>query len=386
MAKNGFKVMDSDMHILEPPDLWQRYIDREFKAVAPLGLTSEKVSDLRLVHPEDGRMWGLAPANRIGDAFWGRNFESRQDAYRPYSEKGWSAEAQLEGMDVEGVDIAVLYPTRGLLVFSESHMDPRLAAAIARAYNDWLYDFCSTDPKRLFGAGMISPFSNEDAASEARRCVKELGFRAIFLRANIINDHNWYEPYYEPLWDTLEELNVPLGFHEASGIGWRQVGENFEPNFMLRRSYAQPVEQMLALGSMCAGGVLVRHPKLKVAFLEANSTWLPWLLWRLDEAWEREGDVWSPDVTMAPSAYFKRQCYTSVEPDEEPVKGVIEQLGNNFILFSTDYPHTDSKFPYAVETFLGLPITDQDKRKILWDNCASFYDLKGAAVLESAVA
>ena len=96
--------------------------------------------------------------------------------------------------------------------------------------------------------------------------------------------------------------------------------------------------------------------------------------------------MWSPDVTMAPSAYFKRQCYTSVEPDEEPVKGVIEQLGNNFILFSTDYPHTDSKFPHAVETFLGLPITDQDKRKILWDNCASFYDLKGAAVLESAVA
>ena len=135
------------------------------------------------------------------------------------------------------------------------------------------------------------------------------------------------------------------------------------------------MEQMLAVGSICAGGVLARHPKLRVAFLEANCTWLPWLLWRLDEGWEREGDVWAPDLKMAPSEYFKRQCYVSVEPDEETVKYVIDYMGSDRIVFSTDYPHGDSKFPNAVERFLQLSIAEEDKRKILWDNCASYYEL-----------
>ena len=94
------------------------------------------------------------------------------------------------------------------------------------------------------------------------------------------------------MWDALEALNLSLGFHESTGTGKNQVGERLEPNFMLRRVYAQPIEQMLALGCFCGGGVFARHPKLRVAFLEANCSWLPWLLWRLDEAWELDGDVW----------------------------------------------------------------------------------------------
>ena len=111
---------------------------------------------------------------------------------------------------------------------------------------------------------------------------------------------------------------------------------------MLRRVFGQPLEQMLALGSFCGGGVLARHPKLRVAYLEANCSWLPWLLWRLDEGWEREGDVWAPDLKMAPSEYFKRQCVVSVEPDEATVKQVIEYMGGKHVVFSTDYPHGDS--------------------------------------------
>ena len=92
---------------------------------------------------------------------------------------------------------------------------------------------------------------------------------------------------------------------------------------MLRRVFAQPIEQMLALGSFCGGGVLARHPKLRVAFLEANCSWLPWLLWRLDEAWELDGDVFAPDLKMKPSEYFKRHCVVSIEPDELIANNVI---------------------------------------------------------------
>ena len=276
-------------------------------------------------------------------------------------------------MDIEGIDVAVLYPTRGLQALSEPNMEPNFADALARAYNNWLYDFCEKNPNRLLGAGMISPFDIDMAVNEVKRCATELGFRAIFMRSHITNGRNWYDDYYEPLWAVLEELKIPLGFHESSSSAARQTGDNFEPNFMLRRIVAQPMEQMLGLVSLCSGGVLARHPNLRVAFLEANCTWLPWLLWRLDEAWEREGDVWAKDLAMKPSDYFKNQCFVSVEPDEAGVKYVIDYIGTDHLVFSTDYPHGDSKFPHAVENFLQLDIADEDKSKILWDNCAAFY-------------
>src|SRR6058998_2064185 len=202
---------------------------------------------------------------------------------------------------------------------------------------------------------------------------RNLGSRAVFMRSSTMEGRNWYDKYFEPLWSTLEELKIPVGFHESSSSAARQTGDLFEPNFMLRRAVAQPMEQMLGLVSLCSGGVLARHPKLRVAFLEANCTWLPWLLWRLDEGWEREGDVWAPDLTKAPSEYFKQQCVVSVEPDESTVKQVIDYMGGRSIVFSTDYPHGDSKYPEAVEHFLKLPISEDEKRKILWDNCAAYY-------------
>lgn len=382
MAKGGYKIIDSDMHIMEPPDLWQRYTDKKYRDQAQVGVTSANVRDLRTTHP-DGRPWGSTSQgvraagagnpNRPG----GHNYERNQRLYADHAARGWSTDAQLEAMDIEGLDVAVLFPTRGLHTLAEPHMEPGLAAALARAYNDWLYDFCAPAPDRLIGAAMVSPFNMDDAVAEVERAVEELGFRAVFMRSNQMTDKPWHDPFYDPLWSALEENDVAIGFHESSSSGARQVGEHFEPNFMLRRVFAQPVEQMMALASFCGGGVLERHPRLRAAFLEANCAWAPWLLWRLDEAYEREADVFVPELAMAPTEYFKRQCWVSVEPDEEPAKYAIDWVGGDRMVFSTDYPHGDSKYPEAVSSFIELAIPDEEKKKILWDNCASLYNLAG---------
>lgn len=378
MAKHGFKVLDSDMHIMEPPDLWQRYIDPEFRSIAPRGVTSVNVRDLRTVFPADKP----SGYNFTGAPHQGRNFERNQVLYEDHARRGWGAEVQLEAMDIEGVDVAVLFPTRGLSILANTGREPRFAAAIARAYNDWLYEFCQADPTRLLGAGMISVHDINDAVEETQRAVQDQGFKAVFLRSDIVNGKNWHDPYYEPLWETLERLEIPLGFHEASGptARARQSGDDIFDfgNFAIRRVYAQPFRQMLGLGSFLGGGILERHPKLHVAFLEANCSWLPWLLWRFDEDYELEGDVGMADLPLAPSEYFKRQCCVSVEPDEIPARYTIDFLGGDQLVFSTDYPHGDSRYPHATESFLELPLSDDDKRKILWDNCARFYHVGSA--------
>ena len=268
MAHRTFKVLDSDIHIIEPPDLWQRYIDPAFKDRAPIGLT-EDAGDLRLAH--DGKPWGRLAVNADRSVRrQGRNYALNQERWRPFAERGWTAKVQLEAMDIEGIDVAVVYPSRGLFALTVNDMDRHLAAAMAHAYNDWLYEFCQENPERLIGAGMISPFAVEDAVAETRRCVRQLGFRGLFLRPNEVNGRNWHDPYYEPLWSELEELEVPLGFHEGAGSQLRQVGEQFGANTMLKHVYSHPVEQMLTAGAFCAGGILERHPRLRVAFLEGN--------------------------------------------------------------------------------------------------------------------
>jgi predicted TIM-barrel fold metal-dependent hydrolase len=98
----------------------------------------------------------------------GHSAQRDRERFGPFHDRGWDAPAQLGAMDEEGIDVGVIYPTRGLFAQGIDGMEPKLAAAIARAYNNWLCDFCATDPARLIGAGMISPFDVDDAVAGTR--------------------------------------------------------------------------------------------------------------------------------------------------------------------------------------------------------------------------
>jgi predicted TIM-barrel fold metal-dependent hydrolase len=132
---------------------------------------------------------------------------------------------------------------------------------------------------------------------------------------------------------------------------------------------------MGALASMTTGGVLDRHPKLRCAFLEGTAGWLYWWLWRLDDQWEKFGPGCERQISMLPSDYFRRQCYIALDVDEEPAVEVVEKLGPDYFVVSSDYPHPDGAFPEAIHQFLGLPLGDEARRKILWDNCSRLYSI-----------
>ena len=373
MAKNGFKVFDSDMHVLEPVDLWQRYIDPEFKDRAPRGL-QESLIDLRVeVEGKVNAATGPSATKEMDEAH-----RDMLERYAVDIERGFDAIAARDAMDKEGIDVTVLYPTRGLYANAHSDMDPRFSTAIARAYNNWMYDFCNAgDPKRMFGAAVV-PIQDIDAAvREARRAVTELGFKAILLRPNPPKQGLYFHNrHFDPLWEEIQGLGVALGFHEGSASALPAVGKDrFSlDDVALGHAACHTMEQMLATAAMTAGGVLERFPRLKVAFLEGNAAWVPFWLWRLDEHAETyAGPGLRGELSLTPSEYFYRQCYASAECEETPIVKAIEDSRDDYIVFSTDYPHMDAKYPEAINLFLKLPLTQESKRKILWDNCAHLY-------------
>jgi uncharacterized protein len=370
MATQGLMVADSDMHVMEPPDLWLKYIDPRFRDRAPRGVT-EVPRDIGI--ELDGKpIPEYSPEIR---AMMRVNQAKLEDRYTVAEDRGFDAYSQVAAMDDEGVDVSVLFPSRGLFVLAVDGMEPDLAAAIARAYNDWLAEFCAFAPERLLGAAMLPPHDVQAAVAEARRAVKDFGFRAAFMRPNPINGHYWHDRYYDPLWAELETLGIPIGFHEG-GSGRnpyiQQTGERFDKGFM-RHAASHPMEMMQACIAVCMGGVLARFPGLRVAFLEGNCAWVPWLLWRMDEHAEVRGRQEAPDLTMAPSEYFRRQCFVSIECDETPGAHAVETLNGDNVVFSTDFPHVDSRYPHAVEELFRLPLPRDSLRKILWDNWSRLY-------------
>jgi predicted TIM-barrel fold metal-dependent hydrolase len=138
------------------------------------------------------------------------------------------------------------------------------------------------------------------------------------------------------------------------------------------------MEQQMAMLSLMLQGVFDRFPRLRVAFMESGCSWAPAWIHRMDEHVELTGWHDFPTLELKPSEYFRRNCFISCDPDEELLWTVVETIGDDNVLFATDFPHPDAKYPYAVDSFLGLPrVSRESKAKILWDNAAHFY---GAAL------
>ena len=382
--KQGFKVIDSDIHVREPHDLWARYIEPRFKERAPqftdipdgsspgVWRFEGKVFPAYIDHPERQR---LAKVRRRKSH--DRHEELGREVGSEEERRGEHPEAMLHAMDVEGIDVSIVFRTRAAHVVAVDGLDPKLIAAVCRAFNNWLADFCGTNPARLKPAALLPVHDVKLAAAEARRSVKELGAVAVVLPNQQVNGRPWYDRYYDPLWAEAERLHVPVAFHGIQLAYQEHLGRRYLDNFAMAHAVGHPVEMMLALGSMLTGGVFERFPGLTAAFLEGSCSWVPWWLWCLDERVEKFGDDERFPLTMPPSEYFRRHCYVSVDPDEAIVQYAIKAMGDENIVISTDWPHDDSAYPRAIETFLQLDgVGEASKRKILWDNCARLYSIQ----------
>ena len=377
MAKQGLRVLDSDLHLMEPHDMYRRYLAAEYQDRAPLAhrqlpghFAWWEVSGRRI--PPWTENDAVLAANQPLDA---RSRAVMKDGW----DHGFDAASHLRAMDEEGIDVAVLFRTVASMLVSLDDMAPHYSLALCRAFNDWVADYCQEDATRLKATAIVPQQDPGLAAEEARRAVGQLGAVGVVLLPSAIGGRHVNDPSFDALWKVAEELGVPVCFHGTSGaagrdyLGARLAGQ---PGYRaLSHAAVFSMELMLAMGSMIMGGVLERFPGLTVAFLEGNCSWLPWWLYRLDDQWEKFGSE-SEGLTKPPSHYFRNQCYISVDPDEYLVADVVARLGDDNLVFSTDYPHSDSAYPHAVDSVLALEgLSLESKRKMLWDNCARLYGI-----------
>src|SRR5580692_881488 len=336
MAREGYLILDSDLHMMEPDDLWVRYLDEPYRSSNPPRFFAGQLQKLAESSEDKGNadviegmeVQGLAiPAHVKLPGAAASRFELRRRsrARHPHFNvaraRAFDPASTLTAMDIEGIDVAVMYGTRGRQILCHDDLAPDYAAALARAYNNWAADYCKSDPRRLKFAAQIAMHDVPMAVAEGRRYVGHA---------------------------------------------------NFHP---IAHAIRNPVELMGAIASLTTGGVLERHPKLRAAFLEGTAGWLYWWLWRLDDQWEKFGPGCERQLSMLPNEYFKRQCYIALDVDEEPAVDVVHKMGAEYFVVSSDYPHSDGAFPEAIEQFLSLELRAEQRRAILWDNCARLYGI-----------
>jgi predicted TIM-barrel fold metal-dependent hydrolase len=384
MAKAGFKIIDAEPHFLEPHDLWERNLPEPWRsktAVKSLdkGKTGEGGAEVSVAGKETPRPSG--PRLVRERAF-------RRVADQPLLAKVTadpSPENFIEGFDVEGIDVGVMMPTVGMGIVRFDGLDPNHSLALCRVYNDFAADFVKNHPDRMKFWAWLPPHDASLAAEEARRCVEELGAAGVAMTGGAVDGNLLCDDFFDPLWAQLNDLGVAFGLHGPppslylkDNIAHRYNGH--PRTQLVGQVIGNPFHAQTELAELILGGVLNRFPNLKPVMMEVNASWLTWLLWRMDEKWESSRPdllALGIDLPLPPSEYFKRQCYAEIEPEEEVGKYVIDYIGSDNLLFSTDYPHSDSLFPCAVDTFLALPgISDADKRKILWDNPAKLFGIK----------
>lgn len=365
--RNDIRILDTDAHQMEPPNIWADYIDGNFADRAPkignigngrVGMTVEN----KPITKQDGS-YPMHSEEFLEAA--ARGMEKHEKARA----EGFSPDARIRDMDGHGVDAQVIYPTVGGQILGMEFDDPELLLAVCRAYNDWSLEYCSHAPERLRMAAMLPVQAPDLAAEEARRTA-EAGAACFYVRPNPVLGRNLYHESNDVLWSTIEELGKPVCIHDSGSPYLPSFGERMETHTS-GHIIAHPFEAMVAMMSLIWYGTIERHPRLSIVHVEADAGWLPYWLQRMEQHWDFSGNAEHPDLKKRPTEYFKSNFLVACRGDEMTLPAVCELVGDDYVTFNTDYPHPDGTWPLGMEHLEQQPLPEESIRKIFWDNAAS---------------
>ena len=375
-------ILSSDSHVFEPPDLWMKRIDAAFRDRAPRIQRIEGAD--QIVVEADQILSGIGLISNAGARFDAPETISGQGRFEDVPRGGYDPEQHLADMRLDGVAGEVLYPSQGLFYFRVS--DTPLMSAIFRAYNDWLADFCATDPARLKGIAMVNLDDVQEGIRELERAAR-LGLAGAMITEYPLEHRRYDQPEYERFWAAAEALGMPLSLHTATRRQGKIRGAGEKT---LRDASSRSTKAFYPALSMCDmifSGVFERYPRLTVAIVEFELSWAPHILASMDYTYrERHGEaIYRFRDGMRPSDFFRRNVVLSFQEDAIGIR-LRDTIGVDNMMWGSDYPHSESTFPQSrkilAEILSGVP--EDEQAKIVGGNTARVYRFDVAKVAEHA--
>jgi uncharacterized protein len=380
------RIIDADTHLVEPPDLWTSRLPSRFGDLIP-HVKWDPDQQEEAWYIADQRMAPVASAAQAGWPEFPPDHPRRWSDADPVT---WDPKLRLGRMDQYGIHAQILYPNVAL--FNSAllkDVGEGLPLAFMQAYNDYQTDFASVAPDRFLPMTSL-PFWDLDATlAEIERCAAG-GHRGIVFSQDPsafglpgLTDRHW-----DPMWASAQEKGLPVNFHIASGD--MSLMDSGNPANGAHANYASMgvsffMGNARTVAQLTCGGICHRFPNLNFVSVESGIGWIPFALDSLDWQWLNCGvPKEHPEYDLLPSEYFKRQIYGCFWFEHETALFAIERLGDNNILYETDFPHPTSMSPGPASSAVAPPdylnttlnnLPDQTLHNILHNNAARIYHL-----------
>lgn len=373
-------VVDMDSHVMEPPDLWDnylesKYLDRSIQVRRNADGLEELVVDNKVLLK--GRLAALGGVDHAAEQLFIEPDIPYLEGCPPAS---YETQARVELLNEWGVDAGVVFPTIGILW--DKPEDPELAMAYARAYNNWQWDFASPALDRIIPIAHIPLYDVDLALEELRRCLK-LGFKGMFLAPEPVNGLRPSHPSFDPLWQELVAADLPICIHlivrfdrvvNLSATNWWNA-EKEPMNTVFSFALGGTMQLIPAVAALVCDGLFDRFPKLKVAIVESGAGYASYLMDRLDEKHARFGKL--APIKRKPSEYLRENFWFVMDPSERSIDAQCDLLGEEHFLWGSDYPHIDSHTTAMQEVHTALaPMSEKRRNLVLGENAAVLFNLK----------
>lgn len=381
MAKDGYRIFDSDTHVGPFMDVLDKYLTEsertklagweEHKTLNNLGLTTytkgqrkyqRRLGDAKADQAPKGYMAGFTGVARERD---------------PSPKVDSDPAERIKDMDYEGVDVNLTLPSGWFGTWTTSD-DVSLETGMYRVYHRWMQDYCSDYPQRLGGVILVSSRDVKSGVEEIKRWGKSKWAWGVMAYApyGVPIDH----PDLEPIWAEAAAHDLAIILHTFTVMPpYAPGGLDTWENLFVQRSAAHPWCGMRNMAALIGSGVMDRYPKLRIGTLEAGHGWLPFWMRRLDEH-ARTIRAALPELKMMPSEYvMSGRYFQSIEVPEggDMTNAVIDLVGEDVLMYASDYPHGESHFPETVKLALAWEMKEGRRRKLMWDNACRLYTRAG---------
>ncbi len=383
MARDGYKIFDSDTHVGPFVNVLEPHLDEAVKAKLPAW------EEFRTAHHKTGhitytkgqrkyrRRLGTAKAEDTPAGYMA-GFTGPERDRNPDPEGDINPAKRIADMDYEGVDANLMLPSGWFGTWTTGD-DVKLEMGMYEAYHRWMDDYTKDYKGRL---GSVMPLSARDPQGSVE-IIKRWGKAhwawgiLVYAPAGSPLDH----PDIEPIWKAAADHDLSITLHTFTVMPPYSPGglDNWE-NLWLQRSAAHPWCGMRNMASVIGAGVMDRYPDIRLGTLEAGHGWLPFWMARLDEHYNTIRSALPPELKHKPSDYvLGGRYYQSIEIPEgdKLTNSVMDLIGDEVLMYASDYPHTESHFPKSVELVLDWDMSKERKQKLFWDNAVRFYARSG---------